>query len=183
VFCCRSIHMTGSSSQSVGALRAVSVGNTEVASSARLLLCARCAALVLVCRSCDRGQRYCGRACSTAARKQAQREAAQRYQSGQVGRAAHAARSRRWRARQRLSAIDLPAVTHQGGTGGPEEATGAPQQPPQAPSPQSRTLPLQRRCICCSGGLSPWMRWGPLRHRRQRRRCRHEPTATPAADP
>ncbi len=79
----------------------VFVGEDRVASSALLLLCPRCSAMVLVCRVCDRGQRYCGRACSSAPGKQAQREAAHRYQSGPAGRAVHAARSRRWRERQR----------------------------------------------------------------------------------
>ncbi len=63
---------------------------------ARLFVCARCRAQVLLCSHCDRGNRYCGRDCRGEARDAARREAAKRYQSSQRGRLAHAARSRRW---------------------------------------------------------------------------------------
>ena len=33
----------------------------------RLIVCARCREQVLLCRRCDRGQQYCGVACSRAA--------------------------------------------------------------------------------------------------------------------
>ncbi len=91
---------------------------------ARLYLCARCRAQVLLCSRCDRGNRYCGRQCRHQAREQARREAAQRYQRSWRGRIAHAQRSRRWRQRraQRELARDAAAgaggdaqnVTHQG---------------------------------------------------------------------
>lgn len=91
---------------------------------ARLYLCARCRAQVLLCSRCDRGNRYCGRQCRHQAREQARREAAQRYQRSWRGRIAHAQRSRRWRQRraQREVAPDAAAgaggdaqnVTHQG---------------------------------------------------------------------
>jgi hypothetical protein len=64
-------------------------------------VCARCRAQVLLCSRCDRGQRYCGLACSRAARQDSQREAARRYQGSRAGRMAHAERSRRWRQRCR----------------------------------------------------------------------------------
>lgn len=178
-----STHMTEALSHSVGIPQAALFGDSGAASSARLLLCSQCSAMVLVCRACDRGQRYCGLACSTAARKQAQREAAQRYQSGPTGRAVHAGRSRRWRERQRVPENEQPAVTHQGGTAGSQEVSAAPHQSPQAPPPPSTGLPLQLRCICCYDGVSQWMRWGPLRHRRRLRRCRKTPTATLTAGP
>jgi hypothetical protein len=60
---------------------------------ARLFVCARCRAQVLLCSRCDRGQRYCGRDCSRAARQGSRREAAQRYQRSRAGRLAHAQRS------------------------------------------------------------------------------------------
>ncbi len=73
----------------------------------RMFLCARCWVQVLICRRCDRGQIYCGRACATQARGAAQRAAGRRYQTSRPGRFAHAARARRYRARQKI-------VTHQG---------------------------------------------------------------------
>ena len=42
---------------------------------ARLFLCARCQAQVLVCSCCDRGQIYCASGCAREARRQAQRAA------------------------------------------------------------------------------------------------------------
>lgn len=76
--------------------------------SARLYPCARCRIQVLICRRCDRGQRYCTGSCAQAARSLAQRAARQRYQTSLPGRLKHAARSRRYRARRQNN------VTHQG---------------------------------------------------------------------
>jgi hypothetical protein len=73
----------------------------------RMFLCARCRVQVLICRRCDRGQIYCGSGCAGHAREAAQRAAGQRYQTSRPGRFAHAARARRYRARQKI-------VTHQG---------------------------------------------------------------------
>ena len=89
---------------------------------ARFYLCARCRQAVLLCSDCDRGQIYCGKECSRAARKSAQCEAARRYQNSRRGRVAHAARAHRWRQRRRegLSSsqsathADKEIVTHQG---------------------------------------------------------------------
>ena len=86
---------------------------------ARRFLCARCRAPVLVCSACDRGQIYCASGCSVLARRQSQRAAARRYQCSRCGRFMHAARTRRWRARQAVSASLALAsvaqsVTHQG---------------------------------------------------------------------
>ena len=76
-------------------------------SSARLFLCARCRAQVLVCSHCDRGQIYCAQGCGQTARREAQRAAGRRYQASRRGRLNHAARASRYRARQKN-------VTHQG---------------------------------------------------------------------
>lgn len=75
--------------------------------SARLFLCGRCRQQVLICSCCDRGQIYCAGGCAGAARQQSLREAGRRYQSSRDGRFAHAARNRRYRARQKI-------VTHHG---------------------------------------------------------------------
>jgi hypothetical protein len=100
---------------------------TSAAPSARLFLCARCRCQVVLCSACDRGQRYCGRACSRQSRDTAKRSAARRYQHSHRGRVAHAARSLRWRRHHQSHARDQQAelnkVTHQGsqlqGSGAP----------------------------------------------------------------
>ena len=68
--------------------------------SCRMFLCARCRCQVLVCRRCDRGQIYCVGTCAQEARRDRQREARRRYQATPRGRALHAERNRRYRARQ-----------------------------------------------------------------------------------
>ena len=82
-----------------------------MSSSARLFNCARCHALTIVCRSCDRGQRYCPSTCRAQARLDSQRRAAREYQKTRRGRHANAQRQRRYRERQRNK------VTHQGSVG------------------------------------------------------------------
>jgi len=82
--------------------------------TARLYLCARCRRQRVICRTCDRGQRYCGADCAQAARSATQRAAGVRYQDSRAGRFTHAARQRRYRARQNK-------VTHQGS---PSQAAG-----------------------------------------------------------
>jgi hypothetical protein len=69
--------------------------------SARIFWCVLCRSRAVVCRSCDRGQIYCGKNCATEARRRNQREARCRYQTSACGRATHAERSRRHRARHR----------------------------------------------------------------------------------
>ena len=76
--------------------------------TARLYVCVRCRTQVLICRRCDRGQRYCNRGCAREARRQRQREAAARYAASHRGRLFHAQRARRYRAR------GCNKVTHQG---------------------------------------------------------------------
>jgi hypothetical protein len=43
--------------------------------SARLFLCERCRALVLICSCCDRGQIYCANGCAEEVRRQSVRAA------------------------------------------------------------------------------------------------------------
>jgi len=83
--------------------------NHGEAASARLFLCASplCRMQVLVCSHCDRGQIYCAQGCSGKARQSKQREANRRYQQTFRGRRNHAARTARYRARQKK-------VTYQG---------------------------------------------------------------------
>src|SRR6218665_545194 len=86
----------------------------------RLFLCARCRQQVVLCSRCDRGNRYCGRACWRLSREAAAREAGSRYQRSYRGRLAHAQRARRWRQRRAQAPQN---VTHQGC---PAEAANAP---------------------------------------------------------
>lgn len=74
---------------------------------ARLFLCQGCRVQVLICSHCDRGHIYCAEGCAGKARLSSQREAGRRYQNSRHGRANHAARARRHRARKNN-------VTHQG---------------------------------------------------------------------
>ena len=76
--------------------------------SHRRFYCARCREAVVICRRCDRGQRYCGSACSAEARRESLRRAGKRYQASPAGREANAERQRRFR-RRRVS-----GVTHRG---------------------------------------------------------------------
>jgi hypothetical protein len=148
-------------------------GSLAVDHPARLFVCARCHAQVLLCSRCDRGQRYCSRACSGTARREAQRAAAQRYQSSRAGRMAHADRSRRWRQRQceiaAVAAIDPGGqahfVTHQGWPSAPPDAPLSVNEQDHTVSVTVADAPLVRaRCRRCAAPLSPWVRQGFVRH-------------------
>lgn len=96
--------------------------------AARLFLCARCRDQVLLCSHCDRGQQYCGRACSSMSRRERRRQTAQRYQSSRGGQLKHAARSASWRRRRRSqgragAGDDIDKVTHQGCSVAPADAS------------------------------------------------------------
>jgi hypothetical protein len=154
-------------------------GETRLADHpARLFVCARCHAQVLLCSRCDRGQRYCGRVCSRAARSESRRDAAERYQRSRAGRIAHAARSRRWRQRQRevariacsgdvVDSAVINFVTHQGS---PITALDAPlplnEQAAEVCVVAKPTPIAPARCRRCAAALSPWARLGFLRHAR-----------------
>ena len=77
-------------------------------SSARLFNCARCHALTIICRACDRGHRYCSSNCGAQARRDSQNRSTAQYQKTRRGQHANAQRQRRYRERQRKK------VTHQG---------------------------------------------------------------------
>ena len=76
-----------------------------------------------VCRCCDRGNKYCSKACFLVVRRAQQLEAALAYQQTPDGRAAHAARQRTYRARLRERQQATPQkVTRQGSPGEQEPA-------------------------------------------------------------
>ena len=64
-----------------------------------MLNCARCHRLVVICRHCDRGQRYCSAGCAQVQRRHSVREAGRRYQRTLLGARNNAARQKRWRRR------------------------------------------------------------------------------------
>jgi hypothetical protein len=66
----------------------------------RLCLGRDCNALFFICSHCDRGQRYCGKNCSTAARRRQHREANRRYQSSPEGKRDHLDRQYNYLQRQ-----------------------------------------------------------------------------------
>jgi hypothetical protein len=135
---------------------------------ARLFLCARCRAQVLLCSHCDRGQRYCGPACSSAARRANQRAAGRRYQRSPDGRIKHAARQLRWRQRRREQCA-RGSVTHQGSPD-PHDDVPLPACPAEPADSRRCTAhddaQAPRRCGRCAKTLPPWVRQDFLRRRR-----------------
>jgi len=133
---------------------------------ARLFVCVRCQMQVLICSCCDHGQIYCAGGCAQQARSHAQRAAGRRYQASRRGRLAHAARARRWRARQKN-------VTHQGSRPRPAhdgvaaDVVASPRPPAAASSrrvaTQSRDQrPGSWRCHWCGCRCPPYVRIGFL---------------------
>jgi hypothetical protein len=110
--------------------------------SLRLVICARpvCRQLFYLGRRCDRGQRYCSRACADGVRRVTLRAAGRLYQQSRPGRFHHAARQARYRARRQkvthqttqlplasgiVASAPLPSVMTIAGELTPEEATDA----------------------------------------------------------
>lgn len=128
--------------------------------SARLFLCARCRAQVLVCSRCDRGQIYCAEDCSQTSRRACMREAGRRYQLSRRGRFAHAERMRRYRSRQK-------EVTHQASAGAAPDVL----LPLNSATPDTISVaapldePAVPRCCFCHRACSSFVRIGPLRRR------------------
>ena len=109
----------------------------EIEPSYRRFLCVRCQQVVNLCSYCDHGNRYCLRDCSATARRESLQEAGQRYQKTEPGRAQHAVRQRRYRARLRSR------VTHHPPPPEPPPATVS--LPPFDRLVVSRVEPQQRR--------------------------------------
>jgi hypothetical protein len=132
--------------------------------SCRMFLCVRCRSQVLVCRVCDRGQIYCAGTCAQEARRDRQREARRRYQATPRGRAMHAERSRRYRARWQRVTDHGPAKA--GGEalspGFDVDATLSP------PSLSGRPAGHQICHHCGRRPALPFLRLSALRPRRRR---------------
>jgi hypothetical protein len=130
--------------------------------SCRMFLCARCRGQVLVCRRCDRGQVYCAGTCAEDVRHELQREARRRYQATLRGRAMHAERGRRYRARQQR-------VTDHGLTKPDKEGASVRSDFDVAASAPSfnRRPPTPPICHFCRRPASAFVRLSALRPRRR----------------
>ena len=133
--------------------------------SCRLFLCGRCRSRVLVCRDCDRGQIYCFGTCAQDARRENQREARRRYQATPRGRAMHAARSRRYRARGQCVTDHSPPNEQKAGPFLELEVGEA-----LSERSRSRRSPLQWLCHHCRRSASQFVRLSPFRPRHNRRK-------------
>jgi hypothetical protein len=69
----------------------------EVLLRLRVCLAGDCRATFFLCSRCDRGQRYCSRACSRQARLHQHRQANRRYQQSPEGKLDHCDRQRAYR--------------------------------------------------------------------------------------
>jgi hypothetical protein len=140
--------------------------------SCRMFLCDRCRCQVLVCRRCDRGQIYCAGTCAQQVRRHQQREARRRYQASPRGRAMHADRNRRYRARQRR-------VTDQGFLKKSEAGVLPGVEVPRVVN--ERSGPGNWRCHFCGQLASAFVRLSTLRPPRHRRKMsrRRSPTSRP----
>jgi len=142
----------------------------------RLFSCARCHCLVAICSFCDRGQWYCGKACSQQTRRELSRAACQRYQATLQGRRTHAARQARRRQKLRAAAQSAKKVTHRG--------TPARDQDVRLQATIAESSPTVRcgevrgtagagngwvLCAFCGARCQPFARREPLRCRRRRR--------------
>jgi hypothetical protein len=84
-------------------------------SAARQFSCALCRKEITLCRSCDRGNIYCGTSCAKAARKASLRCAGQKYQQKRQGKHKHAQRQKKYYlSRRKKIASAEKMLTHQG---------------------------------------------------------------------
>lgn len=175
--------------------RAISTRHSAAiqAADGRQFSCWRCGKLVVLCRPCDHGNRYCGAACALATRAEKRREAARRYQATPAGRQRHAARQAGYRKRRREK-----VVTHQGSGGGgagvkvstapnpgPQnhddthrQSLHSPTQGPTQPPPSQRWArlePGQRPCCNCGRPCGPRVRTDRLALSGPRPRSRSRP--------
>jgi hypothetical protein len=135
--------------------------------SGRLFLCRKCGSEVVVCSHCDRGQIYCGNGCAGQARRQALRDAGERYQQTPGGKKKHAARMGHLRARRKTK-----IVTHHGSPTPPAGdlvATGAMATSRDDASPAEPPRRATTHCHWCGRPCLPPLRLGFLRRRDLRR--------------
>ncbi len=103
----------------------------------------RCGTTFYICRSCDRGQRYCSEHCGQKARREQRREANRRYQQSLEGRLDHRDRQRVYRQRRRSPE---ESVTDQGS---PEDRFSAMMPTPERVTSPASANAIPARCIRC----------------------------------
>jgi len=129
----------------------------------RLAVCPRCGTPFGVCRACDRGHVYCGRACSGLARRDSRRRARRRHRQSPEGRLDHRDRERARRRRRREAAR---VGDHSFAGAGPSVRLHAlkeemPRDAPFRPSPAGARL----HCAVCQRplrGVSPELLGRPV---------------------
>jgi hypothetical protein len=118
-----------------------------------------CGAVFYVCRSCDRGQRYCSDVCRTSARRAQRRAANGRHQQSPEGKADHRDRQREYR--RRLNAL---RVTDQGSGGMCDLPTLGGEARDEAEEEPNRLADIHAglaSCVVCGRGgvfIDPWPR-------------------------
>jgi hypothetical protein len=117
--------------------------------SYRLYNCRRCALQVRICRRCDHGNVYCAGECAQVCRRESLRRAAARYQRTRRGAAHHAARQRRYRARDEK-------VTHHGSPRHTGRCSVSEHAIPAVESIGGHGR--ERRCDFCAAALPQWTR-------------------------
>src|SRR5262244_2771411 len=107
----------------------------------------RCGTPFYICRSCDRGQRYCSEHCRQKARREQRREANRRHQQSLEGRLDHRDRQQQqYRERLRLGGVtDQGSRDKSSSVTMPREETKQKQAPAPVPALDSG-LPVCVRC-------------------------------------
>jgi hypothetical protein len=133
--------------------------------TARLFLCIRCHAQVVLCSWCDHGQIYCGKVCAFFARQKSIRLARSRYQKTFNGRRNHAACQARYRAKLKKKVTDhtSPPVSQNAPM---EMLVNEPKKTETGQSKQELT------CCFCRKSVSSWIRNDFLRRRGHKKTMR-----------
>ena len=131
--------------------------------SCRIFNCARCHVLVFICRRCDRGNTYCGKDCSTKARRLHHNDSNRRYGQSTKGRFSSSVRSKRYRWNHRPE----KNVTDQGskpqGPGVPLACDPEPLIKPSSGDARITAASLCMLCTLCRAPIGVWARTGYLR--------------------
>ncbi len=131
--------------------------------SLRLFQCARCLKQVKICTRCDRGNIYCSRACSIAARKSSCRAATKRYQRTPRGKQNHANCQQRYREKQQAKIrAKMPKVIDHGSLEIPRDLCS-----PTIDEVDSGRGEKQLTCDFCRRKCHSYLRWNFLNHYRR----------------
>jgi hypothetical protein len=141
----------------------------------RQRICRGCNAVFCICRSCDRGQRYCGPGCRLPAVREQRRRANRRHQNSPEGRLDHRDRQRAYRkrcAQRRWASVD-PGVEKPGtslvddrqvgalqpasqGLGVTSSSLGAPSLPEETAAATKNVTDTSFAALTCSSMIAAW---------------------------